>query len=167
MKMCIQAVLDDTGALRHMNKNNSKRPVCITRTSSPLPTFFCLAKWWYLSCGLLRVEEKGGRTMEMATDEPTPTASQQELSGSNTGHLTATYDSEDASYCALVDELVRGVESMPFVSKLNQLGGARPGFQASLTCYSARGFNSCGCKQSNTCPILVNRREPRAVYFET
>ena len=46
------------------------------------------------------MEEKGGHTMEMATDEPTPTASQQELSGSNTGHLTVTYDSEDASYCA-------------------------------------------------------------------
>ena len=44
MKMCIQAVLDSTGALRHMNKNNSERPVCSTRTSLPLPTFFCLAK---------------------------------------------------------------------------------------------------------------------------
>ena len=38
--------------------------------------------------------------MEMATDEPTPTASHQELSGSNTGHFTVTYDSEDTNYCA-------------------------------------------------------------------
>ena len=36
--------------------------------------------------------------MEMATDEPIPTASQQELSGSNSGHLTVDYDSEDANY---------------------------------------------------------------------
>ena len=95
--------------------------------------------------------------MEMATDEPIPTASQQDLSGSNTGHLTVSYDSEDANYCALVDELVRGVESMSFVSKLNQLGGARPGFQASLTCYSARGFKSCGCKQSKIL-FVTNQR---------
>ena len=60
--------------------------------------------------------------MEMATDEPTPTASHQELSGSNTGHFTVTYDSEDANYCARVDELVRAIESMPFV---NQLGPPR------------------------------------------
>ena len=71
--------------------------------------------------------------MEMATDEPTPTASQQELSGSNTGHLTVTYDSEDASYCAQVDEVVRVIESIPFVSKLSQIKGGRSGFQASLT----------------------------------
>ena len=44
MKMCIQADLDSTGALRHMNKNNSKRPVCTTRTSLPLPTFFVSRK---------------------------------------------------------------------------------------------------------------------------
>ena len=41
--------------------------------------------------------------MEMATDEPIPTASQQELSGSNSGHLTVDYDSEDANYRAQVD----------------------------------------------------------------
>ena len=74
------------------------------------------------------MEEKGGHTMEMAADEPIPTASQQDLSGSNTGHLTVAYDSKDANYCAQVDELVRAIESMPFVSKLSQLGGGRPGF---------------------------------------
>ena len=40
MKMCIQAVLDDTGALRHMDKNNSKRPVCITHPLTPVSTSF-------------------------------------------------------------------------------------------------------------------------------
>ena len=101
--------------------------------------------------------EKGGHTMEIETDEPIPTASQQALSGSNAGHLTVDFDSEDANYRAQVDELVRGVESMSFVSKLNQLGGARPGFQASLTCYSARGFNSSGCKQSKIV-FVTNQR---------
>jgi hypothetical protein len=36
MKMCIQAVLDGTGALRHMNKNNSERPVCTTHSLTPV-----------------------------------------------------------------------------------------------------------------------------------
>ena len=44
MKMCIQADLDNPGALRHMNKNNSERPVWITRTCPPLPTFFVSPK---------------------------------------------------------------------------------------------------------------------------
>ena len=42
MKMCIQAVLDDTGALRHMNKSNSKRPVCITHPLTPVSTCLLL-----------------------------------------------------------------------------------------------------------------------------
>ena len=85
--------------------------------------------------------------MEIETDEPIPTASQQALSGSNAGHLTVDFDSEDANYRAQVDELVRTIESMPFVSKLSQLGAPRPGFQSSLMCYAARGYKSCGCKQ--------------------
>ena len=71
-----------------------------TANFPPSADFFCLAKRQYFSFGLLRVEQKGGHTMEMATDEPTPTASHQELSGSNTGHFTVTYDSEDTNYCA-------------------------------------------------------------------
>ena len=96
--------------------------------------------------------------MEMATDEPTPTASQQELSGSNTGHFTVAYDSEDANYCARVDESVRAIESMPFVNKLSQLGGERPGVRASFTCYAARDYNSCKCKQSNI--VFVTQHRP-------
>ena len=40
MKMCNQADLDTTGALRHMNKNNSKRAVCITHPLAPISTSF-------------------------------------------------------------------------------------------------------------------------------
>ena len=40
MKMCIQAVLDGTGALRHMNKDNSERPVCTTHPLTPVSTSF-------------------------------------------------------------------------------------------------------------------------------
>ena len=40
MKMCIQAVLDGAGALRHMNKNNSERPVCTTHPLAPISTSF-------------------------------------------------------------------------------------------------------------------------------
>jgi hypothetical protein len=40
MKMCIQADLDATGALRHMNKNNSERPVCSTHLLAPISTSF-------------------------------------------------------------------------------------------------------------------------------
>ena len=40
MKMCNQADLDGTGALRHMNKNNSERPVCTTRPLTPVSTSF-------------------------------------------------------------------------------------------------------------------------------
>ena len=117
----------------------------------PSADFFCLAKRQYFSCGLLRVEQKGGHTMEMATDEPTPTASHQELSGSNTGHFTVTYDSEDANYCARVDELVRAIESMPFVNQLGQLGGEL--VQNHLLMYhqlmaSLRAIPSCFWEQS-------------------
>ena len=53
MKMCIQAVLDDTGALRHMNKNNSKRPVCITHPLTPVSTSFLFVfdtEWVMSTC---------------------------------------------------------------------------------------------------------------------
>ena len=40
MKMCIQADLDDADALRHMNKNNSERAVCITHPLAPISTSF-------------------------------------------------------------------------------------------------------------------------------
>ena len=95
--------------------------------------------------------------MEIETDEPIPTASQQALSGSNTGHLTVDFDSEDANYRAQVDELVRTIESMPFVSKLSQLGAPRPGFQSSLMCYAARGYKSCGCKQGKVVQLTQQR----------
>ena len=52
-KMCIQAVLDDTGALRHMDKNNSKRPVCITHPLTPVSTSFLFvfdAEWVMSTC---------------------------------------------------------------------------------------------------------------------
>ena len=39
-QMCIQADLDTTGALRHMNKNNSERPVCSTHPLVPISTSF-------------------------------------------------------------------------------------------------------------------------------
>ena len=93
----------------------------------------------------------------MATDEPTSAAAQQDLSGSNTGHLTVTYDFEDASYCSQVDKLVRAIESMPFVSKLSQLGGPRRGFGATLKCYAARGYNSCRRKQANIVFVTQQR----------
>ena len=69
----------------------------------PSANFFLSREKVFFYSVLLHQEEKGGRTMEMATDEPTPTASQQELSGSNSGHLTVDYDSEDANYRAQVD----------------------------------------------------------------
>ena len=40
MKMCIQAVLDSTRALRHMDKNNSERPVCTTHPLASISTSF-------------------------------------------------------------------------------------------------------------------------------
>ena len=124
----------------------------------PSANFFLSREKVFFSSVLLHQEEKGGRTMEMATDEPTPTASHQELSGSNTGHFTVTYDSEDTNYCARVDELVRAVESMPFVNQLGQLGGERLGVRASLTCYAAREYSSCKCKQSNIVFVTQQRR---------
>ena len=96
--------------------------------------------------------------METANCEPIPAAAQQDLTGSKTADLSVIYDSEDANYCALVDELVRGIESMPFVSKLNQVQGERPGFQASLTCYAAREYDSCRCKQGNIVRVTRQRR---------
>ena len=53
MKMCIQADLDGTGALRHMNKNNSERPVCTTHPLTPVSTFFLFvfdAEWVMSTC---------------------------------------------------------------------------------------------------------------------
>ena len=51
MKMCIQADLDDAGALRHMNKNNSERPVCTTHPLTPVGTsfLFVLDTEWVMS----------------------------------------------------------------------------------------------------------------------
>ena len=40
IKMCIQADLDATDALRHINKNNSERPVCSTHLLAPISTSF-------------------------------------------------------------------------------------------------------------------------------
>ena len=85
----------------------------------PSANFFLSREKVFFSSVLLHLEEKGGHTMEMAIDEPIPTASQQELSGSNEGHLTVDYDFEDANYREQVDELVRTIESMPVVSKLS------------------------------------------------
>ena len=53
MKMCIQAVLDNPGALRHMNKNNSERPVCITHPLTPVSTSFLFVfdtEWVMSTC---------------------------------------------------------------------------------------------------------------------
>ena len=53
MKMCIQAVFDDAGALRHMNQNNSERPVCITYPLAPISTSFLFvfdAEWVMSTC---------------------------------------------------------------------------------------------------------------------
>ena len=53
MKMCIQADLDDADALRHMNKNNSERPVCTTHPLTPVSTFFLFvfdAEWVMSTC---------------------------------------------------------------------------------------------------------------------
>ena len=51
MKMCIQAVLDGAGALRHMNQNNSERPVCTTHPLTPVGTssLFVLDPEWVMS----------------------------------------------------------------------------------------------------------------------
>ena len=53
MKMCIQADLDTTGALRHMNKNNSERPVCSTHPLAPISTSFLFVfdtEWVMSTC---------------------------------------------------------------------------------------------------------------------
>ena len=49
--MCIQAVLDATGALRHMNKTNSERPVCSTHPLAPISTslLFVFDTEWVMS----------------------------------------------------------------------------------------------------------------------
>ena len=53
MKMCIQVDLDTTGALRHMNKNNSERPVCSTHPLAPISTSFLFVfdtEWVMSTC---------------------------------------------------------------------------------------------------------------------
>ena len=53
MKMCIQADLDNADALRHMNKNNSARPVCITHPLAPTSTSFLFVfdtEWVMSTC---------------------------------------------------------------------------------------------------------------------
>ena len=40
MKICIQADLDTTGTLPHMNKNNSERAACLTHPRAPNRTSF-------------------------------------------------------------------------------------------------------------------------------
>ena len=51
--MCIQAVLDGTGALRHMDKNNSDRAVCTTHPPTPVSTSFLFVfdtEWVMSTC---------------------------------------------------------------------------------------------------------------------
>ena len=51
--MCIQADLESTGALRHMDKNNSERPVCITHPLAPISTSFLFVfdtEWVMSTC---------------------------------------------------------------------------------------------------------------------
>ena len=51
--MCIQADLDATGALRHMNKNNSDRPVCSTHPLALISTAFLFVfdtEWVMSTC---------------------------------------------------------------------------------------------------------------------
>ena len=53
MKMCIQAVFDNPGALRRMNKNNSERPVCSTHPLAPISTSFLFVfdtEWVMSTC---------------------------------------------------------------------------------------------------------------------
>ena len=53
MKMCIQADLDATDALRHMNKNNSERPVCSTHPLASISTSFLFVfntEWAMSTC---------------------------------------------------------------------------------------------------------------------
>ena len=53
MKMCIQAVLDSTRALRHMDKNNSERPVCTTHPLASISTSFLFifdTEWVMSTC---------------------------------------------------------------------------------------------------------------------
>ena len=53
MKMCIQADLDNADALRHMNKNNSERAVCITHPLAPISTSFLFVfdtEWGMSTC---------------------------------------------------------------------------------------------------------------------
>ena len=58
MKMCIQANLDDADALRHMNKNNSERAVCITHPLAPISTSFLFVfdTEWVMSTRSIRAE---------------------------------------------------------------------------------------------------------------
>ena len=51
MKMCIQAVFDNPGALRHMNKNNSERPVWIMHPLALISTslLFVFDTEWVMS----------------------------------------------------------------------------------------------------------------------
>ena len=56
MKMCIQAVFDNPGALRHMNKHNSERPVLIMHPLAPISTSFLFvfdAEWVMSTCARL------------------------------------------------------------------------------------------------------------------
>ena len=74
--------------------------------------------------------------METATGEPIPAASQQDLTGSKTADLSVIYDSEDANYCALVDELVRGIESIKgqTLTGISLMGLWEGGTTRPLTC---------------------------------
>ena len=66
MKMCIQAVSDNPGALRRMNKNNSERPVCITHPLAPISTSFLFVfdtEWVMSTC-----EHQGRRLRYCAAD---------------------------------------------------------------------------------------------------
>ena len=52
-QMCIQADLDNADALRHMNKNNSERAVCITHPLAPISTSFLFVfdtDWVVITC---------------------------------------------------------------------------------------------------------------------
>ena len=68
MKMCIQADLDDADALRHMNKNNSERPVCTTHPLAPISTSFLFVfdtEWVMSTCTRAELPRPSRRGRQM------------------------------------------------------------------------------------------------------
>ena len=70
-------------------------------------------------------------------------------------------DTEDTTTLVQIEEVMRAIRSLPFVTKLSPVGGRNShgdGYRVTLRCSSCEEYGSCGKKQET--PVQVSSVHP-------